>query len=279
MDVYTVTFYDTAKGKLHIVDQNGTHITSTPMLPHILSVVESNVPALENDYFTLAYDTFFPGKLLQYVKTVSSVADLINGWNLLATTTQHELIMSHVENDASHILLTNMGPRSLHLFSGTYGHVGVWQSYEQKVVNVTFLTSATQTMSHDPNLPILVMQDRPVFNMTAYIYKKKPEGEFYMLNDQVTIPAGFYANLCELVAIMNRNIKMRGERNGYIYHFIQGKNGTMGIEAAHRQPEPSFVLIEPLSTVLGMWEGEAHTLHLRTSKKYMFEYAVARIIM
>lgn len=317
---YSVNLYDLARRKIHTTDFNGSHIQSIPMPDDVAEVVQTPLIFLSQPepiyynrspiptYYTLTYENSFPGVVVQYrhsITPMSTIADLLNGWNIHVSQGTSWLRMQPTTDptdptDPTHIVLSNTSPVSTHLFADMYGYIGHWAPYEDKVIsiaefmNVQIIQIQTHSSSVILKSPILVMQDRPVFNLTAYIYKKPHKNqetptatpEFYMLNETVILQAGFYNTLSDLVAFINKNIKMRGERNGYIYHFVLGKSGKIGIEAAHRQPEPSFMLIEPLSFsgvlgVLGTPEGEreSNTLHLRTSKRWMFDHPVAKVIM
>ena len=281
--IWTVPFYDLRNEKTHVTTIYGSILSSFPLTEDVRAVVTRPALPVDNMFFTVIYDSTSPGVICQYTKPVSTIADFINGWNVQATQSmvKHELIMdfayteANVESDGL-VRLTNMSQHTIHLFANSHNYIGCWTPYESLHIPITSFVTTTPIMSISD--PIVVMHDRLVFQLTAYIYKKKQQGDFIVLNEEVVIPVGFYKNMTDLIAHMNKNIKMRGERNGFIYHFIQGKNGRMGIESSHRQPDPSFLLIKPTSCVLGMWENEPHTLYLRTNKKYMFEDTIARVI-
>ena len=274
-----VPFYDVTKGRLHMTSLQGECVASSPLSQDVLEVVSSLVPSIDDMYFTVAYDMAYPGIICQFTRPIHTIADLINNWNIKASN-KHELIMNYEVDDPQHVCIQNMSQFTIHLFANSHGYLGSWTPCESKRLQVmTFTTFANYDANVYQTGPIVVMMPRPVFTLTAYIYSKKHESDFYILHEDVTIPPGFYRNTTELIAIMNKNIAMRGARNGFIYNFVQGKHGKIGIEASHRQPEPSFLLIKPLSFVLGMWEGEPHTLQLRTNKRYIFENTVAHVIM
>lgn len=245
---------------------------------------------VENSFFTFVTPGI-PGVLFSYTssKTIVNVADIINGWNINAMNCIQPFILYITTATASDdgetsIHMYNSSPEFQYLFAESFGYLGSWGGYESKVIDIDSISrrQTSFTLSRTPPTapsPIVVLQDRPVFNMTAYIYKKKDSG-FYMINETFTIRTGFYDTLTTFIAFLNMNITMRGQRNGFIYQFIHGKTpGTIGIEAAHRQPEPSFLLIEPLSDVLGTQMGNNLTLKLRTSKREFFDGVVASTIL
>jgi hypothetical protein len=277
-----ISFYDVAKGLVHRTTLLGASVGNFPLPADIRELVTAPVPSLQDTYFTIVYDMVYPGIVCQFRKMIHTVADLVNNWNIKASQdascTKHDLIMDYDDDNPHHVRLQNMSQWTVHLFVNSHGYLGCWMPYEVKIMPTTFYSKLPVDVAWTTPTPIVVMQDRPVFALTAYIYTKKQDTDFYILNEDVVVPAGFYRDIAELVACMNKNIRMRGARNGFIYHFVIGKHGNMGIEASHRQPEPSFILIKPLTFVMGMWEGEAHTLHLRTNKRYIFENTVARII-
>jgi hypothetical protein len=281
--IWTVPFYDIKNEKAHVTTLYGSLLSSLPLADDVRTVVSRLVPLtspIDNIFFTVVYDYTSPGLISRYTKPVSTIADLINGWNVQASqnAVKHELIMDHAGGDEDLVRLTNMSEHTIHLFASSHTYIGCWTSHESKYISATSFVTTTSTPCMSISDPIVVMQDRLVFQLSAYIYKKKQQSDFIILTEDVMIPMGFYKDMTDLIAHMNKNIKMRGERNGFIYHFYQGKNGRMGIESSHRQPDPSFLLIKPTSCVLGMWEDEPHTLYLRTNKKYMFENTIARVI-
>lgn len=282
------------KSVVYTTTTKGTYIGTFPIDDEIMIDALTSPLHMENAYFTLTYDMTSPGTILHFKKAVYTLADLVNGWNMCAIQNGHDeqhLVMRPVSSSPQHkthvqIINTSCCTSTIHAFASTYGYIGCWRPGEEKKVPITSFTKAqttTLTLAQNVNGPIVVMQDRPVFKMTAYIYKKNTP-TVCVIQETVVLRAGFYQNITALIALLNMNITMRGERNGFIYQFVQGKSSsskgmTMGVEAAHRQHEPSFLLIEPISSMLGAWEGEALTLHLRTSKRCMFECPVASVIM
>ena len=119
-----------------------------------------------------------------------------------------------------------------------------------------------------------------MFEMTAYLYRRNDKG-FYTKIEYVTIPAGFYTNIHEFVAVLNSRIYMRGERNGFIYHFVVMGPMTIGVEASHRQPEPSVLQINQTVECNGVYMGMfdvTMSLPLRTSKRIAFGGNVAGVM-
>jgi hypothetical protein len=120
----------------------------------------------------------------------------------------------------------------------------------------------------------LVLQETPIFEITAYLHRKKA-GMHYSRKDTVTLHPGIYYGIGNVAAGLNDSITMRGERNGFIYHFITRK-GKISIESSHRQPDPSFLEIVPLIKSMGLTEDT--TLRLRTKERIDFEYGACPII-
>lgn len=279
------------KTVVYTTTTKGAYVGTSPIENEVtIDTLTSPLPPMENAYFTLTYNMTSPGIILHFKKAVHMLSDLINGWNMCAIQNGHEeqhIVMRPISVSSSyqktHVHVQNTSKYTIHVFAFTHGYVGCWSPYEEKQVPINSFTKAVGMTNTTTvvNGPIVVMQDRPVFKMTAYIYKKTST-TVCVITENVVLRAGFYPNITALIAILNMNITMRGERNGYIYQFVQGKTSramTMGVEAAHRQHEPSFLLIEPVSSLLGAWEGEALTLHLRTSKRCMFECPVAHVMM
>ena len=108
----------------------------------------------------------------------------------------------------------------------------------------------------------------------AYLYHKKSVG-FYTRSEVVNVPPGFYQNWDELVAAVNLNLTMRGERNGYIYHLYTKRTADglhLGVAATHRQPEPSVLHVDPMIDIFG--QKERLELELRTNRRQLFEMPV-----
>jgi len=119
---------------------------------------------------------------------------------------------------------------------------------------------------------MIVLQFVPILHLKAYLYRKKKnkttaESGYYVVEETLYLPQGLYKDLTEVVAILNQTITLRGERNGFIYHFLT-KNGKLVLESAHKQPEPSFIDITVLNNGIGLTENS--TLRLRTRERLQF---------
>lgn len=107
---------------------------------------------------------------------------------------------------------------------------------------------------------IYVPRDVVVCNAYATLFRKeRADGNRtpVELYESVVLPAGIYFDIDALILALNRNIKMRGERNGPVYFFTRGKKRhILRVAAHHRQPHPSQVTFVPTDAgyILGLWE-------------------------
>jgi len=198
----------------------------------------------------------------------ASLEDLANQWN--DPKHGHVITMS-IYNDA--VWLGNQSNEDMILYafnmSSQKGYsIGFWNPSEFKEVPEDAFHKGSIMDTY------VAFTDIQAFAITAYLHRKKV-GLHYSRKDIITLPAGVYFGLGAIAASLNDSIKMRGERNGYIYHFISRK-GKICIESSHRQPDPSFLEISPLSASLGLMEDT--TLRLRTKERVDFEYSVCSII-
>lgn len=150
----------------------------------------------------------------------------------------------------------------------SYG-IGIWTSMEVRIVTLDEIYGGGKMAE-----VYLVLQETPIFEITAYLHRKKA-GMHYSRKDTVTLHPGIYYGIGNVAAGLNDSITMRGERNGFIYHFITRK-GRISIESSHRQPDPSFLEIVPLIKSMGLTEDT--TLRLRTKERIDFEYGACPII-
>ena len=221
--------------------------------------------------FTIVFDMEYPGIDFRYTIPVHTLGDFINGWNALVILRQdkHVLFMKPDWSNPEYIFMVNATNRVMHLYGCIY--FGRWEPFEVKRLHInSFSYIAEPIVTYET--PIVVKQDIPLFDLTAYIYRKKDAG-YYVKTETLVMKAGFYSCMDTFIAQLNYCIKMRGERNGYIYHFIKGKEFmTLAVEAAHRQPDPSYIDIMPLNPSLGFLDRTS--LQLRTRKR---EYGCVRI--
>lgn len=170
--------------------------------------------------------------------------------------------------------LGNIGCEDMALFAynrmtmTSYG-IGIWAPSETRMITMEEIYEGGKM--HDA---YLVIQPSPILDITAYLHRKKA-GLHYSRKDTVSLKPGIYFGIGNVAASLNDSITMRGERNGYIYHFITRK-GKICIESSHRQPDPSFMEIVPLVKTMGL--AEETTLRLRTKERLDFEYGVCQII-
>lgn len=153
-------------------------------------------------------------------------------------------------------------------FSSFY--IGTWQPNEIKHLLFSTLYQGVFQPEY-----YFVLNDTPVFQVTAYIHRKKKSSGTYARQETITIHKGVYQGLGAVATALNHSINMRGERNGYIFHFITLK-GKLSMEASHKQPEPSFMEIVPLVSNLGLTEESV--LRLRTKERVDFPYSMTMLM-
>ena len=227
--------------------------------------------------FTAAFEGCSPGISFNiYSQSSQTLADLINVWNANAVKSmKHFLAMDADFTDSDNILLTNTSDFTYHLWLADGSHYyGAWMSGEcRKVLISDIMFPITQYAQ--TSIPIIVSQDTVLFETTAYLYRRN-NSKFYTKSEVLTAPAGFYKSPYALVATLNSCIQMRGERNGYIYNFIyDSTRGLLGVEATHRQPEPSTLQISHLSPYFTTTNT---ILPLRTAKRIYFEIPLPYIL-
>ena len=223
--------------------------------------------------FTEVYDGYYPGITFSYMKEVVNIAEMVNGWNVphLSPISKHYLVMEPSAN-TQQVLMTNTSTEVVHLFGDKHTLLGTWQPLESRFMDIDDFLYPSIT---DSDTPILVTADTPILQITGYIYRKR-DNSFYRNDETLVLPTGFYPNIASLVAQLNACITMRGERNGYIYHFVSGKEPMqIGIEASHRQPDPSYLSIVPIHINIGLCE--TISLQLRTNKREIFPNQVANV--
>jgi len=255
--------------------------------------------------FSFVWDAIYPANTFRFINQLATLADLINEWNFQAIKLgQHNLAMyiDYSDPDAQHVYVMNTSEFAVHLWAvgGVQRYFGTWAPYDIRHFNIAdFLSAYPLGQSFDaipparaPTSPFVVGQSISVFEATAYLYRRGHTGGFYTKSELLTIPAGFYRDLQSFVAAVNASITMRGERNGFIYHFIVDSSlARIGIEATHRQPEPSVLVLTPLSgsgtdslpqtmaVALGLGNSLVPiTLPLRTARKVYFPEDMAYVI-
>lgn len=158
------------------------------------------------------------------------------------------------------------------ILTSTSYYISMWTPGELQIIPINQLLYGTLCPFY------VVLNDIPVFNVKAYLYRKVKPGiqqKYYTREENIYIPRGIYTSIGEIAATLNQNIGMRGERNGYVYHFIARK-GKLAIEAAHKQPEPSFMEVNVLCSSMGMTENSV--LRLRTRERLSFDNDVKILV-
>jgi hypothetical protein len=190
----------------------------------------------------------------------------VNAWN--DPFHGHVFTMELAEEE--YVMVSNMSnePMILAASSSQYGAyvIGQWGANEVMKIHLrAFTTGVFQT-----NPIVIVFQDTPIFKFTAYLHRKKTSQQYYAREEQIVLPKGVYIGIGHIAATLNQGITMRGERNGFIFHFVT-RGGKLCVEASHKQPEPSFLEVVPLHTGLGLAEQDA--MPLRTKERLEFPYS------
>ena len=201
-----------------------------------------------------------------------AVASFLNRWNYFFLQGK-SFLYAYVESDGN-VGLTNFDVTDVWVFLGTYGRIVVPAS---STTRVSIADLVTTPQSIDPAVPIVVSRDVPVFHIEAVLHRKNERGS-YVLTETVEARQGVYADEHAFVEMLNEGIRMRGERNGTIYHVIFNKRKcVLEVEATHRQPLPSEARVTPLgSSVLGF--EEPVSFPLRTRGKATATFPMARLI-
>jgi hypothetical protein len=275
----TFTLFNLPRGVFYesVFDaNNGLYTTTTPMSDDLAAYVQTPLASV---YMPVTYSFAFQfataPSVFSIYNTIETLADLVNAWNAQAIKFgNHTLAMSPDYTDASYVCITNTLDMQVHLWTGPScdSYFGAWEAHETRRIAIN---DFAQGILSAPFLesPIIVTNDLFPFEATAYLYRRKANvmSEYYTKNQTIIIPAGFYQNIHTLVAVLNANIHLRGERNGFIFNFITDGKSRIGVEATHRQPEPSVLTLKPLlqSNQSSIFN-EHMSLPLRTSKRMFF---------
>lgn len=160
-------------------------------------------------------------------------------------------------------------PWNLHVFDNSAGEMryfGVLLPFQTAVLAWDMIL----TSEHIWCPPIIVENDMPILHMYAELYRKKERG-YYMREETIILPKGIYSCVQDAVDTLNRCIKMRGERGGFIYTFLCHKNQKLVVCSSHKQPEPSFLRITPLCYGIGMALDTSIDIVLQTGSKFYTE--------
>lgn len=167
------------------------------------------------------------------------------------------------------LFLECMCDSTVHIFETSNGdvrYIGDAQPFQKTDMEWDFLTK----WYHMWCMPIIVMEDTPILQLYAELYRKNNSG-FYSRDEMVVLQKGIYNSVQDIADTLNRSIQMRGERGGFIYRFLHKNQAQLVVVAAHKQPEPSFLRIRPLHPKIGM--AETVDIVLQTgSKFYMNEW-------
>lgn len=279
--------YNLGKSVEYQYDSHTAQVTTVPIPDDTLIILNSSItksPIPLQPTYTVAIDNFYPGFSFTFTRPISTIAELVNEWNVQAVKFQkHCFSLEPDFHDNNYVYITNNSLNDMHVWCGSFSYLGMWKVQETKrflisefILSDTFLLSSHPSPSPSIPSPIVISQDTHVFDFTAYLYRRNDKG-FYTKTESVIIPAGFYANIYDFVAVLNTRIFMRGERNGFIYNFIVSGDMKIGIEASHRQPEPSVLQVSnvtSLAYLIGMCDSMM-SLPLRTSKRIHFTGHVA----
>lgn len=274
---------------IHITQ--GISTFTTPIDYTTMAIVQHPLPIeYVPTVYTFSFDSTFDPKMFNFITTnpINTIGDLINNWNAQAIKYgNHTLAMTPYYDDAAYVYITNVSDIPVHMWasSNISNYFGVWAPQEIRKVSVLDFVSMTFTDYVLPPSPIIVTDTVSVFEATAYLYRRKASvvGEYYTKKELVMIHPGFYSDIVTFVAVLNSQIQMRGERNGFIYHFITDGKCRIGLEATHRQPEPSVLVMQ---AHLGMnpcglgfeCHDEQVTLPLRTAKRILLKNPMAAIM-
>jgi hypothetical protein len=226
----------------------------------MLDETAATIAKLVTGEFPVFYTITVEGQTASFQpsKEPTTLGDLVNSWNAQALIGNHSLHMVYdVAAPTETVHITSFAASTTYLFSGTTHFLGVWEPYECKPVAIAdLLATSIPPLEH----PTLVLQDTVLFVINAFLYRKNGAG-YYTREEATILPAGFYWNIAEVIAMLNSRIAMRGERNGFIYHFVRSKINGISAAATHRQPEPSSLEIYTAQ------DPDPITMPLQTGKK------------
>lgn len=204
-----------------------------------------------------------------------TLADIINTWNAKMLKRQHVVYMTGDDCHSDRVVLQNHSEYDIVIYCMS-SMLGIVNGLSSLVVPVDMFAWGKHYTDcpHNLDAPIVVPQPVACMQVTATLYRKHNAG-YYVLQEVVVLPAGFYVSADALVAALNMAVGMRGERRGFIYRFVLHK-GLLAAEAAHKQPEPSSVQFRPLNYALGLHE--ADNLPLRTGKRLYFPGGLSNVL-
>jgi hypothetical protein len=194
--------------------------------------------------------------------------DFVMDWN--SPIHGHVLMMQTLDKAVPTVSITNTSNERMIILvssdvTGTF-IIGFMEATE--TISVEMSVFKTGVLHSIPC--VVVLEDTFVFKCTAYLHRKKITQPYYAREEILCLPKGVYMGIGHVAATLNQEIVMRGERNGYIYHFVT-HGGKLSVEASHKQPEPSFMEIVPLHNGLGLLDQDV--VRLRTKERLDFPYA------
>jgi hypothetical protein len=263
------TFFNKKRGLCYSADQQWLNRTNREMTAEEDSYTSAPLPKSDWSFFYLSQQIMYSFSLHPKPCDVGS---LVNAWNYQAVQhIAHPISMTPASEED--VLLTNTTDQCIYLYSDSH-MIAVLEGWS--CVRVPHLCFYTKCEIIQP--AVLVREDTPILFLRAYLYRKgnSSSGTYYIREETLVLPAGFYEDLGIMVATLNSSIAMRGERNGFIYNFEQ-KRGKLSIIATHRQPEPSSLEVTPLVSTIGL--EEACVLQLRTNKRLVFERPVCNMVL
>jgi hypothetical protein len=264
------TLFDTPKQLAYHVDYHGANRTCRPMAPEEVTTCSTPL-STDFQYRTFFYvDGFNQAHRFQISNPTPDLHSLVNAWNVPFVMQQPQappvfMIPFLHEQLGVSILLRNFAGYPIQLWDDAHFLCEVPHDMDI-LLPLNYFENPGASHNGNSNTPILVPEDIAIFTISAFLYRRNDKG-YYQRDETLLLRAGIYPNLSVLVASLNAGITMRGERNGYIYHFLE-RNGKLSIMASHRQPDPSYIEIAPCNVNLGLAAKE--TMPLRTNKRLDF---------
>jgi hypothetical protein len=271
-------FYNLAASTFYAVGCDGQPMCKEVLDLDVATYVSKPLPKINTTTFAIAYDLVAPGMIFELPSIPVCIADLLNMWNGSAVRYgNHSFSMEIDLNDPEKIVITNLGAYKVHLWTGIYNYHGSWEPNTSLRIPLDDFLDGSKVKTG----PIIVNQNTHIADVTVYLYRRNTDA-FYTRAESVIVPAGFYSSVESLVAILNSGITLRGERNGFIYQFITHyKKGLVyiGIEASHRQPDPSVLHFTPTSFASAFGVEDPFELLLRTNKKHIFSCSIHSMVV
>lgn len=195
----------------------------------------------------------------------TNLASILNRWNVAFKDGISPLAFYII--DATTVLVLNMSEHEVWLYVNGRHRVAVFPAMGSGNVKTEWLAGWVPE-SDAGGAPIVVLSNTLVLYAEAILHRKNDKGS-YRVDEYLFASPGVYETGDELVAHLNARNKMRGERNGTIFHFVW-KAGRIQVHATHRQPKPSLLILTPVAGVsLGL--SQPKSMILRTKAKIVFD--------